>query len=116
MPFSVVAAFFAVAKAAGPVTSVWRVFLGYNLLRCSQFALRVTSTALRRWQMACYDAFRARTLVARAVALWRQLDVARAMSSWRQRAAVHRRTRTALSRHLKLDVRRAVAQLRARLF
>ena len=35
-------------RAAGPVTSVWRVFLGYNLLRCSQFALRVTSTALRR--------------------------------------------------------------------
>ena len=68
-----------------------------------------TSTALRRWQMACYAAFRARTLVARAVALWRQLDVARAMSSWRQRAAVHRRTRTALSRHLKLDVRRAVS-------
>ena len=44
----VVAAFFAVARAAGPVMSVWRVFLGYNLLRCSQFALRVTSTALRR--------------------------------------------------------------------
>ena len=48
----VVAAFFAVAKAAGPVTSVWRVFLGYNLLRCSQFALRVTSTALRRRKTA----------------------------------------------------------------
>jgi Na+-driven multidrug efflux pump len=48
----VVAAFFAVARAAGPVTSVWRVFLGYNLLRCSQFALRVTSTALRRRKTA----------------------------------------------------------------
>ena len=47
-----VAAFFAVARAAGPVTSVWRVFLGYNLLRCSQFALRVTSTALRRRKTA----------------------------------------------------------------
>ena len=48
----VVAAFFAVARAAGPVTSVWRVFLGYNLLRCSHFALRVTSTALRRRKTA----------------------------------------------------------------
>lgn len=44
----VVYAFFAVAAAAGPVTSVWRVFLGYNLLRCGQFAARVCSTALRR--------------------------------------------------------------------
>jgi hypothetical protein len=106
-----------------PVASAAEVRLGDALRRWSRRRMGLlavaallgrsnglrTSTALRRWQIACYAAFRARTLVARAVALWRQLDVARAMSSWRQRAAVHRRTRTALSRHLKLDVRRAVA-------
>jgi len=44
----VVAAFLACARRAAPLNAVWRTFLGYQLLRCTQFALRVGFTALRR--------------------------------------------------------------------
>ena len=44
----VVSVFFALAKNAGALSAVWKTFLAYQLLRCSQFALRVAFTALRQ--------------------------------------------------------------------
>ena len=44
----VVSAFFHLAAQAAPLSSVWKTFLAYQLLRSSQFGLRVFTTAMKR--------------------------------------------------------------------
>ena len=44
----VVGAFFHLAATAAPLAAIWKTFLGYQVLRSTQFGIRVASTALRR--------------------------------------------------------------------